>query len=136
MKTAPAAVFDASAMALSGLCLIHCLALPLLASLLPLFGSWAQAEWVHGVFVAIAAPLTGYALWRAHRHRPLPRAMWLLAVASLACLLAGALGWPSETVEAPITVAGSLMLVCVHLWNALKRRHLHAEAAGDACEIH
>ena len=37
MKNA-AALFDVSAIALSGLCLLHCLALPLLAALLPLFG--------------------------------------------------------------------------------------------------
>ncbi|WP_413894670.1 MerC family mercury resistance protein [Pantoea ananatis] len=57
---------------MSGLCLLHCLALPLLAAALPLFGVWAEAEWVHVVFVAIAAPLAGLALWRGHRRDPCP----------------------------------------------------------------
>jgi len=123
MKNA-AALFDASAVALSGLCLLHCLALPLLAALLPLFGAWSEAEWVHGVFVLIAAPLTSYALWRAHRHRPLPAALWLLAGSGLALLLAGASGSLGERAETPLTIAGSLALASAHLWNAA-RRHAH-----------
>ena len=123
MKNA-AALFDASAVALSGLCLLHCLALPLLAALLPLFGAWSEAEWVHGVFVLIAAPLSGYALWRGHRHRPLPAALWLLAGTGLALLLAGASGVLGERAETPLTVAGSLALAGAHLWNTA-RRHAH-----------
>ena len=65
MKSPSAALLDAGAVALSSLCLLHCLALPLLAAALPLFGVWAEAEWVHLVFVAIALPMTGFALWRA-----------------------------------------------------------------------
>jgi len=123
MKNA-AALFDASAVALSSLCLLHCLALPLLAALLPLFGAWSETEWVHGVFVLIAAPLTSYALWRAHRQRPLPIALWLLAGSGLALLLAGACGGLGERAETPLTVAGSLALAGAHLWNAA-RRHAH-----------
>lgn len=76
MKSSQAALLDASAVALSSLCLLHCLALPLLAAALPLFGAWAEAEWVHAVFVAIALPVTGFALWRAHRQHPLPATAW------------------------------------------------------------
>ncbi len=126
MKSSPAALFDASAVALSGLCLVHCLALPLLASLLPLFAAWSQAEWVHGLFVALAAPLAGYALWRSHRQRALPPALWLMAAIGLLGLLLGALAWPSEAAETPLTVSGSLLLAGAHLWNAGRRRHRHA----------
>ncbi|HBN54822.1 MAG TPA: hypothetical protein DD456_12580, partial [Stenotrophomonas sp.] len=96
-----AALFDASAVALSTLCLLHCLALPLLAALLPLFGAWSEAEWVHGVFVLIAAPLSGYALWRAHRHRPLPAALWLLAGGGLVLPRGRGAGGPGGTAENP-----------------------------------
>ncbi|WP_312345211.1 MerC family mercury resistance protein [Stenotrophomonas acidaminiphila] len=119
-----AALFDVSALALSGLCLLHCLALPLLAALLPLLGTWSEAEWVHGLFVLIAAPLTSYALWRAHRHRPLPAALWLLAGTGLALLLAGACGGLGGRAETLLTVAGSLALASARLWNAA-RRHAH-----------
>ena len=53
---------DPAAMALSGLCLVHCLALPALSLALPLMGVWAQAEWVHLVVIALAAPLAILAL--------------------------------------------------------------------------
>lgn len=116
---------DASAIALSGLCLLHCLALPLLASLLPLLGTWSEAEWVHGLFIALAMPVTGYALWRTHRRQPLPSPMWWLAGGGLSLLAAGALGWPLVDAETGLTVAGSLMLAGTHVWNALRRRHGH-----------
>jgi hypothetical protein len=57
MTPALAKVLDASAVGLSALCLVHCLALPALALLLPVLGFWAQAEWVHVAFVLIAAPV-------------------------------------------------------------------------------
>lgn len=99
MKSPSAALLDAGAVALSSLCLLHCLALPLLAAALPLFGVWAEAEWVHLVFVAIALPMTGFALWRAERRQPLPALAWLSAGMGLALLMAGALALPSHAWE-------------------------------------
>lgn len=127
MKSAHAALLDAGALALSSLCLLHCLALPLLAAALPLFGAWAEAEWVHLVFVAIALPITVLALWRAHAQAPLPWQAWSSAALGLAMLLAGALEWPSHDSETPMTVAGSLLLAATHLWNA-RRRHRRCHA--------
>lgn len=123
MKPTPT-LLDAGAIALSTLCLLHCLALPLLAAALPLMGVWAEAEWVHVVFVAIAAPTTGFALWRAHRQQPLPSLALITASAGLLFLLAGAAGWPSHDAETPMTVAGSLLIASTHAWNAW-RRHRH-----------
>lgn len=125
MSKPSSALFDASAITLSGLCLLHCLALPLLAAALPLFGAWAEQEWVHMALALMAVPLTSLAFWQAHRMRPLPLALRLLAFAGLAGLLAGAVGWPREAWETPITVSGSLMLVAAHLWNGSQRRHCH-----------
>lgn len=122
MKSSQAVLLDASAVALSSLCLLHCLALPLLAAALPLFGAWAESEWVHLVFVAFALPITVFALWRAHRQHRLPAAAWLAAGSGLALLLAGALEFPSHDSETLLTVCGSLLLAATHLWNA-RRRH-------------
>jgi len=120
------AMCDASAVGLSALCLAHCLLLPVLAALLPVFGAWAQAEWVHVVFVCIALPLAGTALWRAHRLRPLPRALIALAVLGLLGLAAGAFGLPSHAWETPLTVSGSLLLAAAHVWNWRRRPHCAA----------
>ncbi|MFT4198830.1 MAG: MerC domain-containing protein [Pseudoxanthomonas sp.] len=123
----PLSWFDLSAIGLSGLCLVHCLALPVLAAFLPLFASWSHAEWVHALFAAIAVPLTGAALWRAHLRRRLPWVLRVLALAGLCGLLAGALVARHETA---VTVTGSLLLVSAHLWNW---RRLHRGGAGPAC---
>lgn len=128
MRTSTAAVFDASAIGLSLLCLVHCLLLPVAAAFLPLLGAWAQAEWVHVALVLVACPLAGSALWRSHRRAPLPAALWGLAALGLLALALGAGGWPGQAWERPATVAGALLLASAHAWN-WKRRH----AAGRAC---
>ncbi|WP_426802994.1 MerC domain-containing protein [Xanthomonas campestris] len=122
---ATASALDTSAIALSSLCLLHCLALPLLAAALPLLGRWEQAEWVHVVFVTAAVPLSGYALWSSHRRHRLPAPVWGLAVFGLAVLVLGASGLLTAALETPVTVAGSLLLAGAHLVNLRLRRHVH-----------
>ncbi|ATB56849.1 membrane protein [Xanthomonas citri pv. fuscans] len=114
---ATASLLDSSAIALSGLCLLHCLALPLL-------GVWSRAEWVHVVFATAAVPLSGYALWSTHRRHALPAPVWVLALCGLAGLVFGASGLAGDALETPVTVAGSLLLASTHLLNLrLRRRH-------------
>lgn len=120
MKTAPSSLLDASAISLSGLCLAHCLALPLVAAFSPLVATWAEAEWVHGVAIGLAAPLSALALWR-RREAP----TIALALTGLALLALGAVHWPSHELEAPITVTGSLLLAGAHLLNWRRRGHAH-----------
>ena len=127
-RATAARLVDGWAMGLSGLCLAHCLVLPVAAALLPVLGAWARAEWVHLVFVAVAAPMAAVALLRPARGRAPPSGMVALGVLGVACLAAGAFGPPAA--ETTITVAGSLCLVTAHLWNVRRRRlahaHLHA----------
>lgn len=120
MPAARSAVLgDGVAIGLSGLCLAHCLALPLAASLLPIAGAWAEAEWVHGLFVAVAAPVSLWTLGRS-RSRNLP--VVALAVGGLALMVAGAAGFPSHEAETPLTVAGGLLLALAHGLNWRRRR--------------
>lgn len=133
MHPTPNRLFDLSAISLSGLCLAHCLALPMAAAFLPALAAWSRAEWVHGLFVAIAAPLTGFALWRVHLSHPLPGGLIILAMLGLALLLVGALHWPDVAWETPLTVVGSLCLASAHLWNWRRHQRLHA-AEPDRAE--
>ena len=112
-RTAP---LDATAIGLSGLCLVHCLALPVLAAGLPMLGAFSEAEWVHWLFVALAAPISAYALSKRLRE-PVSFALFLLAGVGIAALAAGAAGWPSERHETALTVAGGLVLASAHVWN-------------------
>lgn len=117
---APARAGDAVAISLSGLCLIHCLALPILVGFLPLVGAWAEAEWVHLGFVGLAVPVSIWTLSRPPRDT-LPRVAVLLAVVAFVLLISGAVGYPDEALETPLTVAGGLALATAHLINWRRR---------------
>lgn len=106
---------DVSAICLSSLCLVHCLALPVIASVLPVLGALASAEWVHLVLVAAAAPIAFLALRRSGL------TLIVLGLAGVALLACGALGWPDHDWETPLTVAGGLVLATAHFLNWLRR---------------
>jgi hypothetical protein len=110
-------ILDGSAVCLSGLCLAHCLVLPVAAALLPVLGAWAEAEWVHILFVVIAAPLSGLALLQRPRQRAHTGRIFLLAAGGMALLASGAFLANSRTMETGLTVVGSLCLAGAHLWN-------------------
>ena len=120
---APARTGDAVAIGLSGLCLAHCLILPLAAGFLPLMGAWAEAEWVHGVFVATAAPVSLWTLTR-QRGKGLSAATVALAIVGVALLVAGAAGYPDHELETTLTVVGGVALAGAHLinWRRQSRR--------------
>ncbi|MEN5147001.1 MerC domain-containing protein [Brevundimonas diminuta] len=116
---------DFAAIGLSCLCMVHCLALPVAASLLPLFGTFAEAPWVHWVFAATAAPIAAWTLTRpdAHGRRAWP--LIALGATGVALLFLAAAEWPSHELETPITVSGGLMLAVAHLLNWRCRPHNH-----------
>ena len=128
MRRATAKLLDGSAVGLSGLCLVHCLALPVAAALLPALGAWAQAEWVHVVFVAFAAPIAGLALVRPACGRAPPAGMLVLGGLGVLGLAVGAFG--PQAFETPVTVAGSVCLVTAHLWNWRRRADAHRPATA------
>lgn len=105
---------DASAITLSGLCLIHCLALPILAASLPIAGSLAENEWLHRGFVLLAVPLSFFAILRSDglSNRALFTA---LAILGLALLVLGAFVEQLHDYEVHLTVAGAVLLSVAHL---------------------
>ena len=121
---APARTGDAVAISLSGLCLAHCLILPLTAGFLPLLGAWAEAEWAHWAFVAAAAPVSFWTLARSNRKR-LSALTVGLALLGLVLLVAGAAGYPDHDWETAQTVAGGLSLAAAHLINWRRQSHRH-----------
>lgn len=119
-----AATYDMAAVGLSSLCMVHCLALPLLAASLPVVGSWAQAEWVHWLFVGLAAPISLFAFARAVPFG-LPLGSIALAVLGISGLVAGVAGWPSHEAETLMTVMGSGFLAAAHVLNWRRMRNAH-----------
>ncbi len=124
MKSSVSHLLDGSAIGLSGLCLAHCLALPVAAAVSPMLGVWSEAEWVHLTFVLLAAPLSAAALVMTRPRRP---AAMALAATGLALLAAALFFHEAETA---MTVAGGLVLASGHLVNWRGRLHPpHAHAA-------
>ena len=117
-RTPRAAAIDGTAITLSGLCLLHCLALPLLSTALPIVGIWAEAEWLHKTFVVAALPFSLLALTSN-------RITWpagLMIVCGFGLLVSGAFVEAWHDYETQLTVLGVILLAAGH---ALRWRRAH-----------
>jgi hypothetical protein len=117
MKNAAGRLLDLSALSVSGLCLAHCLLLPVAAALTPALFGWAESETVHLVFVLIAAPLSAVALGAKVNGARAPWPMMILGALGVAGLGLGVIGWPTRSTETVVTVIGSLFLAAAHYGN-------------------
>jgi hypothetical protein len=115
---------DKVAIGLSLLCLVHCLALPLAVLLAPaleaaLLGSESHVHWA---LLGLAVPTSCYALWHGYRHHG-RRAVPVMGFFGLAVMLLGVSHVTARSLEAPITVAGVVVLLVAHVVNL--RYHAH-----------
>lgn len=124
--------WDAAGVSLSALCLVHCLALPVAAALLPLLGELSEAAWVHWAFFGMAAPVTAMAMSPAFGARPLPALMLCAATLGVGLLFAGAINLPSHDWGEGFTIAGGLCLSTAHVQNWRRHRgHAHINGVCD-----
>jgi hypothetical protein len=118
-----------AALGASLLCLVHCLALPVIFALLPALSSLLPVgETFHLWMLGIAVPASGLALVTGHaRHS----AWWpmLLGFTGLLLLAVGVLLFGETRLETPLTVFGATLLAIAHVWNMRLRRRM-ADAAG------
>lgn len=114
---------DVAGVSVSSLCLIHCLALPVLAGILPIAGVWAESEWIHKAFVLLAIPISGYAVFTrgVQFHDSL---FVFLVTFGLALLAASAFINALHDFEKPVTGAGAFIIAAAHIWRW--RRHTEA----------
>ena len=134
------AKLDRIAVQLSGLCLLHCLALPLLIACLPVLGLAEHGhEPFHELMLVVVVPLAVVSLGRGFaRHRQArvigcgALGVALLAVAALLVHPHAHIGHTvtDEAAERWMTVAGALILAGAHIVNAraLRREpYLHQD---------
>jgi hypothetical protein len=120
--------FDQVAVALSALCIVHCLAVPIIVAVLPLaIVSLGGESHFHALMLWLVVPTSVFGIGLGLRvHRRL--AVALLGSFGLAGLAAAALwghgAWPAP-IEIAVSVAGSLVLGTAHLLNFREVRRLH-----------
>ena len=128
----PESFADRIAIALSGLCILHCLALPVLLLLVPILDE-TSVEHFHVQALVFVLPVSVYALLRGYRwHRR--RVLLVTGLIGIGLLLAGAL-WAHNylgiVADRLLTVCGSMVLAVTHYMNSrLARRHRVASNAG------
>lgn|GEM_PF-487581 len=118
------ATLDRFAIALSGLCLVHCLAIPVALIFGPLFGGWLTdtENQIHWLLLAMAAPISLIALWRA-KSRPGGKRNWYAGVLGLLLMLFGAAHLFGEQFEVMLTTVGVLGLIYAHVRNLIAQHH-------------
>ena len=112
---------DLYAAGLSALCLLHCLALPLLVTIMPLVAQTAESELVHQLLVVATVPVSLRVIWKtlaAHRNRLFVGAV----LGGLGLLLLAAFSEAVSAYEEPITVVGGVLLCSAHLWHWARQR--------------
>ena len=109
---------DRIAIFLSGLCLVHCLALPLGFLLTPVLAQWlvTSETMAHWVLLGSAIPVSAWALGRGFSHHH-DKATVLLGIVGLSLMLVGVAHWFGEGLETPLTIGGVLLLLWAHLRN-------------------
>ena len=116
----PTARLDLYAVGLSTLCVLHCVALPVLVAVMPMVAQAAESELVHRLLAAAAVPVSLRVIWKT---RPVSD-NWLFAGAALlglGLLLLGAFVEALSAYEEPITVAGGVLLGSAHIWHWVRR---------------
>lgn len=134
---AKAAHADGWAIGLSGLCLVHCLALPVVALAAPAALGLERYHWeAHVAFLvtAVALTLLAFAPGKLHGQalRRSKRAMSLAGI-GLAFMLSALIG-PLHHQETLLTTIGVLVLASAHMLNWWLRARDH-KALHDAASV-
>lgn len=111
---------DRAATALSALCIVHCLALPVLASVMPFLAVVEQAEWLHWLFAGLAAIISASVPIRD----VLARTPGFLIPAGLGIsfLIAGLFADQLSASETILTVIGGLLVAFAHIRRLVQGR--------------
>ena len=106
---------DKSAMTLSGLCLVHCLAGALLLTVFAAGSEWFDYD-IHLVGLAIALPLAAVALWRGvalHGRRGVA----VLGALGIGLMTASLVIGHGGRGEILLSMSGVALLGAAHYWN-------------------
>lgn len=114
---------DGTAVGLSALCLIHCLALPLMVAGLPFLAQFSEGH-LHAQMLVIVLPLSTIALGLGFRHHRNVQIV-LAGIFGMAVLTIGATVAHSQlglAADRTFTIIGALVLAGAHYYNSIRTR--------------
>jgi len=116
---------DRAAVFLSGLCLLHCLAVPFALLFGPVLGHWLSTTetQVHWWLLATALPVSVFALARGYQRYP-SKLTLSLGAAGLVVMFVGVSHIFNEDWEVLLTAIGVSSLLAAHIRN-LRSAHSH-----------
>lgn len=112
--------WDRAGISLSGLCVLHCLLLPVVLAVAPV---WTVGEtvhaWLHPLFAIILVPTTLVAAVGGFNRHNSWHVITFLAVGLTVIIVAGYLGndRPGTSLETTVTIVGSALLIAGHVLN-------------------
>lgn len=114
---------DRAAVALSALCLVHCLALPLVVASLPFLASYSEGH-LHAQLLVVVLPVSTVALglgFRRHRNRRIftTGSFGMLLLVIGATVAHTQLGLVADR---SFTIAGALVLAVSHFFNSYRSK--------------
>jgi len=124
-----ASLLDRAAIALSGLCVLHCLATPLVLLMLPLLGQFSDSHF-HLQMLVVVVPVSALALslgYRKHRRS----SVLVTGAAGLLLLYIGGTWMHDEYgifADRASTIAASLLLATAHYFNSRFSRRCRISA--------
>lgn len=114
------AKLDAAAIVVSSLCVVHCLALPLMVTALPFVAIVADAEWVHWLLAGFAVAASASILAHAPDAR---RPRFLVPAMAGLTLIVGALLLDGLGIDERLpTAIGGVLLAAAHLGRLFGRK--------------
>lgn len=132
--------FDQVAIALSAICIVHCLAVPIIVAALPIAAlSFGDSQHFHGLMIWLVVPtsLLGFGLGYRLHHRAGLVVLGIVGIVVLgAAALYGHSVWP-EALEVSVSVVGSLLLAAAHWLNfrEVRRCHQHGRSGLDRASV-
>jgi hypothetical protein len=124
-------ILDKAAVALSGLCLLHCLALPIAIVLLPFLNEVAIDQW-HAPMLLVVVPVSVFAFAIGFRRHGNHGVIAFGAAGMLLMVVGGTLAHYllGTTADRILTVSGALELAVAHYRNSRLARHCQARGSA------
>lgn len=117
-------LLDKTAVTLSGLCLLHCLALPLVLIALPFLGEFS-AEHLHAQMLIVVIPVSLFAFATGYRRHRNSCVIACGVLGMIVLVIGGTVAhrYYGLTADRLLTIVGTMILAVTHFYNSRLSRH-------------